>query len=351
MIIRDNIHYTFNEIDGYNKVFNFVISPREPGKTTAFLMDKVYKGWQKGTPWVILRRRIADVTKEYIDSCCDVINKFLPDDKQLEFKYGSVDGGTVRVYCESKLFMLVIGLSSPMSRIKSLMIRNIGGIGYDEFICNERLGEKYLNKETFKFKELYSTYQREAEGKLKCYFLGNPYSRYNPYFVWKEVNLEKLILGSVVSEKDYAVQTYEMKPELKEYILQHNALYEYDDEYKKYGFFGKSVNDENIVIVKHQPPKYKLLRLFTVEDKIIGVYTSHSYDKSEIDYWCCLVTDVGLKRTVWCTDINDLASNRRVMSIDDINRNRTIVDAMHRNRIGFQDVTTYQLFITIYKFL
>lgn len=31
----DNIHYSLNKILSYNKVFNFVVSAREAGKTTA----------------------------------------------------------------------------------------------------------------------------------------------------------------------------------------------------------------------------------------------------------------------------------------------------------------------------
>lgn len=353
MIKRDNIHFTFNEIDGYNKVFNFVISPREPGKTTAALLDKVYKSFMKGKPYVLLRRRIADVTNDYIDSCLLVINKFLDKKDQLAFVYRGTDvsKGMARIYCGDKLFMSVIGLSSPVSRIKSLMIPNIGGIIFDEFICNQRLGEKYLKQEAFKFKELYSTYQRESEGKLKVYFLGNPYSRYNPYFTWKKVPLEELKLGTVVSKDDYAVQTYEMKPELKEYILKHNPLYEFDDEYKKYGFFGQSVNDQNIILVKSQPPKFKLIRLFTVENSTIGVYANRCSGIDEIDYWCKLETNIGLKRTVWCLDVDDLAQNRRVMSFADKNKNNNLADSMRRNRIGFKDVTAYQLFITVYNFL
>ena len=39
---RDNLHFTFREVDGYNKDITIVISAREPGKSTSFWLDKVY---------------------------------------------------------------------------------------------------------------------------------------------------------------------------------------------------------------------------------------------------------------------------------------------------------------------
>jgi hypothetical protein len=38
----DNLHYSFTKIDGYNKPFNFIISEREAGKSTALWL-KIYR--------------------------------------------------------------------------------------------------------------------------------------------------------------------------------------------------------------------------------------------------------------------------------------------------------------------
>ena len=47
MIERDNLHYSFREIDGYNKDIEVVISSRELGKTTQAWLDKIYLPWKK----------------------------------------------------------------------------------------------------------------------------------------------------------------------------------------------------------------------------------------------------------------------------------------------------------------
>lgn len=132
----------------------------------------------------MIRRRIADITETYVHDIESVINKFEDEPIKLVFKKGSISEGIVDVRVEGtdEIFFRVIGLSNPMMRIKSLMLANLGCIIYDEFICNTKLGEKYLENETFKFSELYNTFQRECEGTLRCVFMGNPYSIYNPYF-------------------------------------------------------------------------------------------------------------------------------------------------------------------------
>ena len=80
----DNLHYDFREIDGYNKPFNIVISPREPGKTTMAWNQKVYRPWQKThKPWLYLVRNQNEIMEEETDVSladidCNQINKYSP---------------------------------------------------------------------------------------------------------------------------------------------------------------------------------------------------------------------------------------------------------------------------------
>ena len=181
----DDLHYDESTIEGYNKAFNFVVSPREAGKTTA-LLRKAYRKYKKEEKTtIILRRRIADITEAYINDLGTVISKFY-DDVELYFKKGSIKDGILDVYIrhgkklDKNPIFRVIALSNPMSRIKSTILRNVGMMIYDEFICNTRCNEKYLEGEAFIFREIYNTYVRECPN-LKVWFLGNPYSLYSPY--------------------------------------------------------------------------------------------------------------------------------------------------------------------------
>ena len=44
---RDNLHFNFRTIDGYDKPINIVISAREAAKTTAVILDKAYASWKR----------------------------------------------------------------------------------------------------------------------------------------------------------------------------------------------------------------------------------------------------------------------------------------------------------------
>ena len=65
MIVRDNLHYSFREIDGYNKDIEIVISSRELGKTTQTWLDKIYLPWKKDKlPWIHMSRNNVVFSEE-----------------------------------------------------------------------------------------------------------------------------------------------------------------------------------------------------------------------------------------------------------------------------------------------
>ena len=74
----DNLHYSFRAIDGHDKPYNFVISAREPGKSTMFMLTKHYFAWKKDfAPLLYLVRNIVEITEGLITTIQDVIiNKF-----------------------------------------------------------------------------------------------------------------------------------------------------------------------------------------------------------------------------------------------------------------------------------
>ena len=316
----DNLHFNFSEVDGYDKPFTFVISEREAGKSTA-LWNKVYNQFKKnGTPSIVIRRQIADITQTYIMDIQEVINKFHEEDP-VSFRNNknhpvTINQGVVDIYVEGKLFLRVIALSNPMSRIKSLIVRNLKYIVFDEFICNMRVGEKYLADEAFKFKELYNTFQRETDN-LKCYFCGNPYSLYNPYFVWIGVDTSKLKRGNIVTGKNWVVQCYEIKPELRELILKKNPLYQFDDSYTKYAFEGQAINDMNIQIEQTCPPNFKLKHVFRIHGKYLGVYLNCGDLLKYPRYWTNIIEYTGERRKVYCFDFNDLVHHTVLMNTAD----------------------------------
>ena len=137
----DKVHYDFSRIDGYNKPFNFVISEREDGKTTAFHVTKAFKAFrEQHRPTIVFRRMAVDITDAYIDSLENIINKF--NDKEtihFSYKQQSKKDGVVDLKLDGEVVYRIIALSLPMSRIKSLFLKDPAYILFDEFICNTRM--------------------------------------------------------------------------------------------------------------------------------------------------------------------------------------------------------------------
>lgn len=240
-----------------------------------------------------MRRRIADITDVYLDDISNVLNKFLEKPVQLLYLKGGIKEGVIDVrlgeadrsysYNEIKklpVFIRVIGLSTPMSRIKSLMLKNVRYIFMDEFICNLRGNESYLKaNEYFLVQEIYTTYNREAETPITFLAAGNPYSVYCPFFTELKVDTSKLVPGAYVVGPNYTINCFQVPPALQKQILKNNPMYQFDDAYKRYGFGGEAINDANCRIVKCEPKGFKLRYVFKFGTKYISVHKGTGENK------------------------------------------------------------------------
>lgn len=352
MIARDNIHFNFRKIDGYNLPFNFVISEREAGKSTAVWLDKAYKGFvENGWTTLVIRRKVVHITKAYIDDIAQIINKFTDDKIQFQYSQSTLKEGIVDIYINEKRFMRVCALSIDITALKSLVLRDLKYIIFDEFICNQRaFGEKYLSAEATKFMEVYNTFRRESEG-LKCYFLGNPYSLYNPYFMFFNVDSSKLQRGAIITDKkSYVIQCYEITPELRAKILEENPLYQFDNAYTKYAFEGKNVNDLNIIIKDKLPPSFKLIYVFKTASKYIGLYRASIWEENEIIYYAQFVDGdkISKRRDIICFDFGELVDRAIILSPEERYKFQKMKDAMRKRLIAFASIECYYLLEEIY---
>lgn len=335
-MLLDDLHYSFSKIDGYNKPFNFVVSEREDGKTTAFHVTKARKAFEKtGRPTVVLRRLTVDITDAYIDSIAEILSKFGPD-PHLKYKTGALKEGIVPVYSDGRIRYLIISISLPMNRIKSLFVKDPAYFLFDEFICNTRLGEKYAPSEGFKIKEIYNTYYREASTTPKFYALGNPYSLYNPLFEEFGIGRKDLQKGGIASRGEWAVEFHDLDPRLKERILAKNPLYKFEDAYTRYALEGQAINDSNVWIMEKRPSGYSLSFAMTIEGKTFGIWRRGIAQLDEglpSFYVEEMPQGIGKRKDVYCFDFSDLFGGSRLVSATD--RNRL---AHFRMAIGSRDV-------------
>lgn len=353
--IFDDIHYSFREIDGYNKAINFVASPRELGKTTTFWYKKAFCSWKKNKkPWLYLVRQANEITEELLDGILLPINKF--SEEQIDFQYqrGALESGVLDVKINGELFFRVVALSCKLRRIKLSLIRDIAGVFMDEYIIDPKNQEKYLPNEAGKIKEIYTTYRRESDGILKMYFVGNLYSLYNPIWLWLGVDTNKIreaiTKGEsiVLTGENWLVQFKMLTPELRAWILEKNPLYQFDEEYKKYALNGVPVNDQNIKIGEC-PQNYRLKFVFRLENKNIAIYQNNYFEVREDRYFCDFIDDIGAKRTIYCFEFDQLINRAQVMSMDDRNRLNHFKIAMRKRQVVFSNVSCYYLVEEIYN--
>ena len=345
----DDIHYTFNKIDGCQKDINLIVSAREAGKSTAAAAKAARAFNDRKAPSIMLLRQVADVTDAYIDTQAKILRKFELG-RGITYKrsslaegvvYGNdLDTGTPR--------LVFVGMSAPLHRLKSLMIEAPAYIFNDEFMVNTRAGEKYLKGEVFRFKEIYSTFYRESVGKgPKCYFMGNPYSFYNPYFSEYGIDPRK---GKFQTGDKWAFEYYPLDPRLIAKIREKNPFFEEDNDYARYAFGGEPINDSNIMIVDKCPPGFTLWSVVTIESKRLGIFVNNlPWGDNDIDFWIGYLPVLGSRRMVTVFDFKDLAMNSALFTQSDRLRFARLKYAIQRRAVGYQTVECDYLIEEVYN--
>ena len=353
-IQRDNLHYSFRSIDGYNKAINIVISPREPGKTTSMWMDKIYLPWKKNhKPWIYLVRQAVEIDDALIESIFSTnMNKFTDDDLKPIYKPSTFSNGIVDIFLEVNkekiLFVRIVSLNIKMYRIKKAILRNIAGVFMDEFIINPQFAEKYLPKEFERLQEAYSTWRREADGVLKMYFCGNPYSLFNPLFVGLKVDISKLKRDSFYVGDSFVIHWAILTPELKAKILEENPFYKFDEEYSNYAVDGQAVNDSNIKLGT-LPRNFYLSFVIKINRKYVGIFQNNYIDDMEDKFFCKFLDEVSARRTIYCFEFEEMVERSILVSIDERMKLQRFKEAMRKRLVSFEDINVYYYCEEVYK--
>lgn len=372
---RDRLHYQFDQIDKYDKAFNFIISPREPGKSTGMWLKLVKKYFKYGHTGIVFKRRLVDITESWIQSIATQINPFLRKQYRIPkfyFKKGQCGKGMVDIYITEEdmkagqnPIMRIIALTVPVGRVKSTALDNCGDMYFDEFIIDTVHGEKYAPNEVKSFRDIYDTYKRWAllaphPHKLKCYFCGNPYSVYNPYFIWLDAPLQDIKPGALLIGKEWLIQCYQVTPELREWILKTNPNYTFDDSYTQYAFGGVSVNDLRYRVNARKPSGYRIRWIFRVCEKFLIVWAKGEFATAEEElngakYWvetCNKLPYNNINRTIWAFDINDLITDTQLFRATQYGRRFFVLSyAFTKRNIEFKTVEGAILLEAIFTML
>lgn len=362
---KDNIHLSTAKGDSYNVLDNFYITSRGMGKSAIF-WGKLYNAWKTlGRSGIVLRTIQADITSAYLDDIETMLNKFrcTEDYVKISYKRGSIKDGVVDVFIqepgdkEKYLFVRVVAIGIKATRYKSLIIRNPSMIGYDEFIPNTRLGEKWLPDCAWRVKELYNTFAREANGYLlKRYWFGNPYSRYIPYLLnYYKIDTLKLKPGDFIHGDNYIVDLQKPKPELVELLKKQNPdlLNDIDEEWTRF-MNGEFINDENYIIEPVQPQGYQLRWVFRIANHYLGCFRADNPTNSDYyaDWYVKMMDDWnGNRRDVYACNFDNLIEGTKLITVSDKVNTQVLKNAIAQRRIAFQDVNSAYLLQSIYTLL
>ena len=361
---RDKLHFRWNKTLSYNKIWNFAIGERESGKS----VDSWFLIWNafhyENRPSIVLRRRISDITSAYIEDTTNVLNKFLEKPIQLLYMKGDIKQGIVDIKIgdagkeyswkeiqKLPVFFRVIGLSNPMNRIKSLMLKDVKYFFFDEFICNLRGGEKYLTAdEYFLIQEIYTTYNREASTPIRILAAGNPYSVYTPLFMGLGVDTSKLKPGAFVVGPNYVINCFQVPEELKKIILKNNPMYQFDDAYKRYAFSGEAVNDQNIRICKCEPKGFKLKYVFKMGNDFISIHRGNNRD---FKFWCCKhkadwLQKISKKRKIVVFNFGDMIEGAVKYNVQNVKDFYDLKQAMDNRQITYNCIDAQYMLEDIY---
>lgn len=316
--IIDDLHYDLSRVDGYEKPFNAIICEREPGKSTSLIL-KAYKAFrQKGLPAVFLRNIAADISQIYLSSIEGTINKF--KGREIRIIWKGKDGIFVGYERETmKIFCAVFPIGAPLNRVKSLNIGKISALIYDEGIVATSMGEKYPPSLAFKVKEIYKTFARESRPEvLKFYMAGNPYSKFHPLFVDWGVPFQDIKRGKIIHGDKWVLDCYEMKKELRDYILKSDPTFSFDDAYSKYAFDGASIEDEACNILPRPSEGYSLYVVFKAQNRFVWVWKNKPdiREKNHLvpRYWIESNGKApGKKQTVICADFTQMMSDGQLL--------------------------------------
>lgn len=329
-IERDNLHYNISEDEGYGCPIMCILSPREPGKTTSIMLDRVYADFRKkGLPTVALVNHAADCTDEFMQSFENTVNQFKGYEIHTRYSKGGIKNGLTTIYEKGTNlpFIHVIALNAPLTRLKRINLGKVSCMWYDECMVNVMLGEKWPTGIATKYNEIYTTLARHSyPDTLKFYMTGNFYSRYNPILTYLGVDCSRMSIGRKfvtkgtkaidVGGKQVRVDTkvlvdcLNLKPELREYILQHNPGYVFDDTYQKY-FEGVAIADMGLPIVEQRPENYRLGYVFRVGQSYLWIWKSSgmTFDPNSRFWLEVRKEPPGSRRDVFVVNLDDMMNN------------------------------------------
>lgn len=359
----DDMHFDqfANKLLSYNKPKICCLSARELGKSTWAYLFLYRRCVEQGETFILFKYRQCDVMDVTIDDIGELISKFTYEPVKLWYKRGTLKEGVCDVYLwdeeedkKIRFFRLVV-INLPKNRLKSLFYPGLRWTLFDEYMLDTRAGdeETYPNGCVMKLNEIFKTFNRETDGKLRMLFFGNPYSRSCPIHNFIGVKASQLKIGEYAVGDDYVAAVIPLPQKLIDHILERDKNYKFDENYLMYSIYGKSINDEQIRILESEPKNYILRYVFYIEGQKLLVYRNNNdvIDSNNI-YWITVRNEyTTTSKNIYTFDYNSLVEGTVLMSNDDRMVFTALKNCFRFRKIQFGSVESEYLFEQIYDTL
>ena len=167
-----NYYYDLTQIDGYDRVINFIMAARGIGKTYGIKLKFIKRFINKQEQFVYLRRNNKQIEGKKL------INWYEDIPLRDEFKGHTFTRKGKVLYIDKQVAGYVLALST-FTNEKSVPYPLVHNLVYDEFVPERN--ERMLTNEPLAFDNLIHTIFRKRECKI--YLTGNSVTKFdNPYF-------------------------------------------------------------------------------------------------------------------------------------------------------------------------
>lgn len=288
MTIPKSIYYNYDRINGFNALFNFIITERGLGKTYGAIVMAIKNFIKHGDHFVYLRR----YKSELVNAVPHIFDAIVAGGEFPDYNF-YVEGNKFFIQakeCEgeknSKIeFGRAIALSTA-NILKSTNFSEVTLIIFDEFLLASGVYH-YLRNEVETLLDVVETIGR-LRNNIKVYFLGNMTSLTNPYFAYFDLCLpynsefKTFKNGSIVVQYARNSAYREVKKGSRFGTLIDGT------HYASYAIDNHSLMDNESFIAK-KDGNCKNFSLVKIENKIYGVwrskvdgrlYVSYDYDPS-----------------------------------------------------------------------
>lgn len=267
------MYWSPTDILPYQRIFNFVNGPRSIGKTYSLLKWLIKQGL-RGKEFVYVVRA-QDEKKEYVlkEALQKVCDKEYAGHDFVFTPTAMVEGQKTIARC--------LALTEAI-KVKRRSYPNVYYMVFDEYTIEDGTG-RYLNgyQEPELFMVLYHTIDRE-EGRVKCFFLGNNTSYYNPYHLYPAFGLpERLEMveeGGIWTNRSTLLQRAIPSEELQR-KRQDSIFLEAigNTRYGEYALKGE-YRDDRYQPIQGIPAKARYRATIHTNDGVFGVYADLETD-------------------------------------------------------------------------